>query len=161
MWNFGLKEILNREGIHVEVLTTAVPPEAREGWYERQLKAGMQVCISHPRLAATGMDYVEYEGDRELFFLKLVCFGAETNSSEETGLGRLRVQRITVASLMSRQPFRARAALRKNAATSAIWLRGNEKAPSTIFSANAIRDLRSPWRITRENASQAYAKSSR
>ena len=51
-----LKEILNREGIHVEVLTTAVPPEAREAWYERQLKAGMQVCISHPRLVATGMD---------------------------------------------------------------------------------------------------------
>ena len=51
-----LKEILNREGIHVEVLTTAVPPEAREAWYERQLKCGMQVCISHPRLVATGMD---------------------------------------------------------------------------------------------------------
>src|SRR5262249_16267309 len=44
-----LMNILNREGIHVEVLTTAVPPEARETWYERQLKAGMQVCISHPR----------------------------------------------------------------------------------------------------------------
>jgi hypothetical protein len=54
-----LKEILNREAIHVELLTTAVPPEAREAWYERQLKAGMQVCISHPRLVATGMDYVE------------------------------------------------------------------------------------------------------
>jgi hypothetical protein len=51
-----LKDILNREGMHVEVLTTAVPPEAREAWYERQLKAGMQVCISHPRLVATGMD---------------------------------------------------------------------------------------------------------
>jgi superfamily II DNA or RNA helicase len=51
-----LKEILNREGIHVEVLTTAVAPEGREAWYERQLKAGMQVCISHPRLVATGMD---------------------------------------------------------------------------------------------------------
>jgi len=51
-----LKNILNREGIHVEVLTTAVPPEAREAWYERQLKAGMQVCIAHPRLVATGLD---------------------------------------------------------------------------------------------------------
>jgi hypothetical protein len=51
-----LKEILSREGIHVEILTTAVPPEAREAWYERQLKAGMQVCICHPRLVATGMD---------------------------------------------------------------------------------------------------------
>jgi hypothetical protein len=51
-----LKEILTREAIPVEVLTTAVPPEAREAWYERQLKAGMQVCICHPRLVATGMD---------------------------------------------------------------------------------------------------------
>jgi hypothetical protein len=51
-----LKNILSREGIRVEVLTTAVPPEAREAWYERQLKAGMQVCIAHPRLVATGLD---------------------------------------------------------------------------------------------------------
>ena len=51
-----LKNILSREGIHVEVLTTAVPPEAREAWYERQLKAGMQVCVAHPRLVATGLD---------------------------------------------------------------------------------------------------------
>jgi hypothetical protein len=34
----GLKEILNREGIHVEVLTTAIPPEAREALYERAVK---------------------------------------------------------------------------------------------------------------------------
>jgi len=64
-----LKNILSREGIRVEVLTTAVPPEAREAWYERQLKAGMQVCIAHPRLVATGLDYVEYGGCRGLFFL--------------------------------------------------------------------------------------------
>lgn len=63
-----LKEILNREGIHVEVLTTTVPPEAREAWYERQLKAGMQVCICHPRLVATGMDYVEYKGGQVCSF---------------------------------------------------------------------------------------------
>jgi hypothetical protein len=67
-----LKDILNREGVLVEVLTTAVPPDAREAWYERQLKAGMQVCISHPRLVATGMDYVEYGRGPELFFLKQV-----------------------------------------------------------------------------------------
>ena len=67
-----LKNILSREGIRVEVLTTAVPPDAREAWYERQLKAGMQVCIAHPRLVATGLDYVEYGGCRGLFFLKQV-----------------------------------------------------------------------------------------
>src|SRR5713226_2425320 len=51
-----LNGILSREGIRVEVLTTAVPPEAREAWYERQVKAGMQVCIAHPRLVQTGLD---------------------------------------------------------------------------------------------------------
>ncbi len=51
-----LKNILSSEGIRVEVLTTAVPPEAREAWYERQLKAGMEVCICHPRLVQTGLD---------------------------------------------------------------------------------------------------------
>jgi superfamily II DNA or RNA helicase len=71
-----LKEILSREGIHVEVLTTAVPPEAREAWYERQLKAGMQVCISHPRLVATGMDLLAqptilfYESGYSIFTLR-------------------------------------------------------------------------------------------
>ncbi len=55
-----LKSILGREGIRVEVLTTAVPPEAREAWYERQLKAGMQVCLAHPRLVATGLDLLHF-----------------------------------------------------------------------------------------------------
>jgi hypothetical protein len=55
-----LKNFLSREGIRVEVLTTAVPPEAREAWYERQLKAGMQVCIAHPRLVATGLDLLHF-----------------------------------------------------------------------------------------------------
>lgn len=55
-----LKNILSREGIRVEVLTTAVPPEAREAWYERQLKAGMQVCLAHPKLVATGLDLLSF-----------------------------------------------------------------------------------------------------
>lgn len=78
--NATLKEILNREGIHVELLTKAIPPEAREAWYE-QLKAGMQVCISHPRLVATGMDYLEYERAQSvvLFFLKPVMLQAGIN----------------------------------------------------------------------------------
>lgn len=70
-------------------------------------------------------------------------------------------RRITVASLSGRQPFRALAALRTNAATSLISARGNEKAASGIFSANAVLALRSPWTTTREYASHAYAKSSR
>jgi hypothetical protein len=148
-----LKNFLSREGIRVEVLTTAVPPEAREAWYERQLKAGMQVCIAHPRLVATGLDYVEYGLRPRIAFFEA--------SFQVAALARLRVLWITAASRITRQPFRARAALRTSEATSSIWPRGNEKAPSSIFSANESRDLRSPRRTTREYASQAKANSSR
>jgi hypothetical protein len=51
-----LESVLAKEGIRVAVLTTEVPPEQREAWYERQLQAGMQVCIAHPRLVQTGLD---------------------------------------------------------------------------------------------------------
>jgi hypothetical protein len=51
-----LESILAEEGIRVAVLTTKVAPEQRECWYERQLQAGMQVCIAHPRLVQTGLD---------------------------------------------------------------------------------------------------------
>jgi len=40
----------------VAVLTTEIAPEQRESWYDRQLRAGMQVCIAHPRLVQTGLD---------------------------------------------------------------------------------------------------------
>jgi hypothetical protein len=33
-----------------------VSPEEREAWYERQLRAGVQVVIAHPRLVQTGLD---------------------------------------------------------------------------------------------------------
>jgi superfamily II DNA or RNA helicase len=51
-----LRDLLEHEGIHAEVLTTQVPPERREAWYEDKLKQGMQVCIAHPRLVMTGLD---------------------------------------------------------------------------------------------------------
>jgi hypothetical protein len=51
-----LESILAKEGIRVGVLTTDVAPEHREAWYESQLRAGMQVCIAHPRLVQTGLD---------------------------------------------------------------------------------------------------------
>jgi hypothetical protein len=54
-----LESILAKEGIRVAVLTTQVAPEEREAWYERQLRSGLQVCIAHPRLVQTGLDYVE------------------------------------------------------------------------------------------------------
>jgi hypothetical protein len=51
-----LESTLAKEGIRVAVLTTEVPPEQREAWYERQLRSGVQVCIGHPRLVQTGLD---------------------------------------------------------------------------------------------------------
>jgi superfamily II DNA or RNA helicase len=55
-----LQELLRKEGIRAEVLTSAVPPEQREAWYERQRRIGTQVCIGHPILTMTGLDLWEY-----------------------------------------------------------------------------------------------------
>ena len=150
-----LHDVLLKEGIRAEVLSADVPPEQREAWYERHLRSGMQVCICHPKLVQTGLDYVEYEDGWRLFFLKPVCPCSEAELSSDTDFARLRALWIMVASRITRQPFRGRAALSTNAATSSIWPCGKEKAASTIFSANAIRSFRSPWRITREYASHA------
>jgi uncharacterized protein YgbK (DUF1537 family) len=54
-----LESVLNAAGIKAAVLTTQTPPEDREAWYERQLRAGVQAFIGHPRLVQTGLDYVE------------------------------------------------------------------------------------------------------
>jgi hypothetical protein len=51
-----LERILAEEGIRVAVLTIEIAPEQRESWYERQLRAGVQVVIAHPRLVQTGLD---------------------------------------------------------------------------------------------------------
>jgi hypothetical protein len=55
-----LERILAKEGIRVAVLTTDVPPETREAWYERQLRTGIQAVICHPRLVQTGLDLIEF-----------------------------------------------------------------------------------------------------
>lgn len=55
-----LERILSKEGFRVSVLTVDVPPEAREGWYERQLRDRVQVVISHPKLVQTGLDLIEF-----------------------------------------------------------------------------------------------------
>lgn len=126
-----LRPLLLSEGIRAEALTAKIAPEHRETWYEKKLQQGMQVCISHPRLVSTGLDYVEYEGGRGSFFLKAVCSRFESGSSDGTVFARFRG--ITVASRITRQPFRARAALRTSAAISSIWLRGKEMAASNAF----------------------------
>jgi hypothetical protein len=51
-----LERIPVKEGIRVAVLTTEIAPEQRESWHERQLRAGVQVVIAHPRLVQTGLD---------------------------------------------------------------------------------------------------------
>jgi hypothetical protein len=53
-----LERIPTKDGIRVALLTTEVAPELREAWYERQLRAGVQVVICHPRLVQTGLDPV-------------------------------------------------------------------------------------------------------
>jgi len=55
-----LERILTNEGIRVALLTTDTPPEAREGWYDRQLRAGVQAVICHPKLVQTGLDLIEF-----------------------------------------------------------------------------------------------------
>jgi hypothetical protein len=55
-----LERILSSEGIRVAVLTTDVPPESREGWYDRQLRSGVQAVICHPKLVQTGLDLIEF-----------------------------------------------------------------------------------------------------
>jgi hypothetical protein len=55
-----LERILADAGIRVAVLTTDVPPEGREAWYERQLRAGVQAVICHPKLVQTGLDLIEF-----------------------------------------------------------------------------------------------------
>src|SRR5438034_9899609 len=52
--------MITNEGIRVAVLTTDVPPEAREGWYERQLRGGIQAVICHPKLVQTGLDLIDF-----------------------------------------------------------------------------------------------------
>lgn len=55
-----LEQILLNDGIRVAVLTTDVPPETREGWYDRQLRGGIQAVICHPKLVQTGLDLIEF-----------------------------------------------------------------------------------------------------
>jgi len=55
-----LERILTNEGIRVALLTTDVPPEARESWYDRQLRGGVQAVICHPKLVQTGLDLIDF-----------------------------------------------------------------------------------------------------
>ena len=55
-----LENILTREGIRVAVLTSDVPTEKREAWFEQKLRQGIQVTISHPKIIETGLDLLSH-----------------------------------------------------------------------------------------------------
>ncbi|HLI83341.1 MAG TPA: helicase-related protein [Bryobacteraceae bacterium] len=55
-----LETILAREGIRVAVLTSDVPTEKREAWFERKLHEDVQVTICHPKIIETGLDLLSH-----------------------------------------------------------------------------------------------------
>ncbi len=55
-----LQRILSNEGIRTAVLRASVDTSKREAWYARQLKEGVQVVISHPKLVETGLDLLDF-----------------------------------------------------------------------------------------------------
>jgi hypothetical protein len=55
-----LESVLRQAGIRVAVLRSSVATDKREEWYERQLKAGVEVVICHPKLVETGLDLLAF-----------------------------------------------------------------------------------------------------
>jgi superfamily II DNA or RNA helicase len=55
-----LQRILTNEGIGTAVLRANVDTSKREAWYARQIKEGVQVVISHPKLVETGLDLLDF-----------------------------------------------------------------------------------------------------
>jgi hypothetical protein len=55
-----LESVLRQAGFRVAVLRSSVATDKREEWYERQLKAGVEVVICHPKLVETGLDLLAF-----------------------------------------------------------------------------------------------------
>jgi superfamily II DNA or RNA helicase len=55
-----LQRILSNQGIRTVVLRASVDTSRREAWYARQIKDGVQVVISHPKLVETGLDLLDF-----------------------------------------------------------------------------------------------------
>ena len=55
-----LETILSREGVRVAVLTSDVPTEKREAWFQRKLHEGVQVTICHPKIIETGLNLLSH-----------------------------------------------------------------------------------------------------
>jgi hypothetical protein len=58
--NLRLETVLRQAGFRVAVLRSSVPTDKREDWYERQIKAGVEVVICHPKLVETGLDLLAF-----------------------------------------------------------------------------------------------------
>jgi len=52
------KELLEAAGLKVAILRAA--PNQREAWVEKQVKAGVDVIITHPRKVETGIDLLDF-----------------------------------------------------------------------------------------------------
>ncbi|MGA2170719.1 MAG: helicase-related protein [Terracidiphilus sp.] len=55
-----LETVLRQAGYRVAVLRSSVATDKREEWYERQLKAGVEVVLCHPKLVETGLDLLAF-----------------------------------------------------------------------------------------------------
>jgi len=55
-----LKEILEREGLKVEILRSTVKPELREEWVKKRVEEGIDVLIANPKLVETGLDLLDF-----------------------------------------------------------------------------------------------------
>ena len=55
-----VQRILSNEGFRTAVLRSSVDTSKREAWYARQIKEGVQVVISHPKMVETGLDLLDF-----------------------------------------------------------------------------------------------------
>jgi hypothetical protein len=55
-----LETVLRQAGFRVAVLRSSVATDKREEWYERQLAAGVEVVVCHPKLVETGLDLLAF-----------------------------------------------------------------------------------------------------
>jgi len=55
-----LKEILARQGIRAEILSSSVKPEQREEWLIQKVSEDAQVVIANPMLVQTGLDLLDF-----------------------------------------------------------------------------------------------------
>jgi superfamily II DNA or RNA helicase len=55
-----LKEVLERVGFRVALLTVKIRPSQREAWYARRVEEGYQVVLAHPKLVETGLDLLDF-----------------------------------------------------------------------------------------------------